>query len=273
MRLIPLLGVSATLPFVVSCGVENLGYGVENDFNSVILYVSQVNPQPLQGDIVNWQRVSVPVWTVDPTVEILGDGEGDDDGICESNETCCGDVGPSYPNFQNTCCVATTTVDLCVGAKFVDDFVNIDFILEPKKNFQGEPISPYSSPVILQDVYITFQTLTNGCPDLPDQSLAVNFAIQPDESVHTYGLSLISQSVKSYLYSLGNSVFVSFTNTDGCVTTIGPIMDFDGICDYLASARFNAVELFSGDSEQINVQVSVRLADFQTDGDECVPNL
>ena len=258
--------------FVLSCGGEgDFGSGLESEFNSVILYVSQISPQPLQGDVVNWYTVPVYVQAVDPTVEIMGDGFGNDNGICESGEICCSDVGPNYPNFQDTCCTAITTVDLCIGARFVDDVVNIDFILEPKKDFQGNPISPYTSPVILQDVYISFQTVTDGCPDIPPISQAVNFTIQPDESAYTYALSLISQSVKSYLYSTGPQIPIIYTNNDGCVTNLPPINIFQEICEYLATASFNAVELFGGDTERIDVLISVRLADFQTSGDECTP--
>lgn len=250
------------------CGGEgDFGSGLENEFNSVILYVSSVSPQPLQSDVAYWHTVPVQVWAVDPTVEISGDG----DGVCEEGEICCGDVGPSYPNFQNVCCVATTTVDLCIGTSLVDDYVSIDFVLEPKKNFKGEPISPYSSPVILQDVYITYKTLTNGCPDLPSTVQAVNFTIQPNEEIHTFALSLISQLIKEQVLSYGSQVSVTYTNIDGCVTNLPPVTVFTGICEYLATANFNAVELFGGDTESVNVEISVRLADFQTEGDQCLP--
>lgn len=259
------------IPVIFSCGGGDFGSGLENEFSSVILYVSKVEPQPLQSDVVYWYRTSYWIRTVDPNVEIIGDGIGDDDGICESNEVCCGDVGPGYQNFQQECCVGYTQVNLCIGQRFADDFVNIEVILEPKKDFTGQPLPLYPSPVIVQYANIYFNTLTAGCPNIDPISQSVNMTIQPNESPHTIALSLISQSIKSYIFSSLSFVEnVAYVNNDGCITDI-LIPIFDRICEYKALVELHSVEIFSGDAETLRVDVSVRIGDFKTDGDECDP--
>lgn len=232
-RLLPLV-----LPAVFSCGGGDFGSGFEGEFNTVILYTAGTDPAFLESDAVQWATVKVSVNARDPNT-------GD--------------------------CTAAVSVDLCISPTFKTDPVTINFILEPKKDYQGKNFVQVPSPVLLQEATIKLTPITVGCPSYSfTQSL--NFTLQPigTEEVQGVPISVVPHTLKEDIYTrLSSAWSFTYVGDDGCPTPVS-LWILNTTCEYKADISIKATELYSGDTETINISLTLRVTDYKTE-DECMP--
>ncbi len=226
------------LPAVISCGGGDFGSGLEGQFKTVILYAAGTDPVFLEADAIKWT-------TANYVVNALDQNQGS--------------------------CTASTTVQLCVLPTFKTEPITVNFVLEPKKDYKGNNIVPFPSPVLLQQANIRLTPLTVGCPAYSFIQ-SMNFTLKPadDGETQSVQVSVVPHTLKEDITErLASGQRFTYIGDDGCSTAITlPMLNVT--CEYRVDVSVRAVEIYTGDVETINLSFTLRITDYQTE-EECLP--
>lgn len=243
---------------LVSCGGSSRGLsGNVSTFNTVTVYIKLASPNPLESDVIKKQTRSVSVRSKNDNVVLI---DNNNNGVCDTGDVCCRDVGPNYPNYQTACCVNSTQKELCVGGILVGDNVNFTFSSQTIRNAVGQPVTPNPSPILVQSYSLNFGGLC-----ITGQFNYSVGAVVPPDSETVVSTMPVTVDMKNGL--LGNTNF-TFINDDGCITNIANVPSYTGVCSTSAVIEFSLLEINSGIRRNYTFILPVLFADFTTQG-EC----
>ncbi len=161
-------------------------------------------------------------------------------------------------SFSTGCNQQVLRDDVCIGADFPPDRVNVTFNLEPIKDAKGNPLTT-PSPILIRSYTVSFgnvcvpgtytynitYTLTAGETQVPIDLITLDMKERMVTSIRPY----------------------TYINQDGCQTNFR-VSTYNGVCSTTARIEFEAVELATGIVRRITTYLPVRFADFTNEG-EC----
>ncbi|RMH05577.1 MAG: hypothetical protein D6699_03325 [Aquificota bacterium] len=162
------------------------------------------------------------------------------------------------PDSTGTNCNQQVNVELCVGADFSTDRVDVAFNLEPIKDAKGNPLTT-PSPILIRSYTVSFG---NMC--VPGTyTYNITYTLTAGES--KVPIDLVTLDMKQRMAAQGPYTYI---HQGVCPNTINNVYRYDGVCSTTARIEFEAVELATGIVRRITTYLPVRFADFTNEG-EC----
>lgn len=159
----------------------------------------------------------------------------------------------------STGCNVPAQGQVCLGSTFRGDNLTLTFVVETIKNAQGQAVTPNPSPILVEKYRVRFTGCIPGTYEFP-----VGHVLTPGETQVT--IQPITPDMKRSIVVPGNFVYV---HDDGCLTQFNALT-YQGICNAVAQFEFDLVEINSGMRKTMGYNLTVRLADFTTQDDQCV---
>ncbi len=216
----------ASMPIVLgafSCGGTGLS-DYTPTFDTVTVVIANAQPNPLESDVVIHTPVQAPVLSAPST----------------------------------GCNAIAVANDVCIGAVYRAENVDITFNVEPLKNVKGEPVVELPSPVLVEKYKVSFTGCIPGIYEFP-----VGAVLQPTGD-STVTIQPITQDMKIAITEIINYIYI---NQDGCPTLLQRA-SYPSICNALANFEFDVVEIYSGKKKTIKYSLAIRLADYG-EQDQC----
>lgn len=168
------------------------------------------------------------------------------------------------------CNLSVPVDDACIGHNIPTDNIQLNFSVDVIRNAQGQPVTQNPSSVLLRGYTVRFSGCVSGV-----YQFSSGVVLPPSSAGTNVPIPLITQDMKRNLLVQVPYVYVHKEDRpgppgDGCQTTF-QIFSYRGICTSVADIEFDLVELNSGITRKVRHSVTVRMSDFNSEGDQCIP--